>query len=59
MTGSGTRWVDLNEGDEKNPNYRSSIAPRNLILKEMICSQLLLLEAIIILLSCAVTRGVG
>ena len=31
----GTRWVDINKGDEANPNYRSSLVGREFNNKKM------------------------
>ena len=57
----GVRWVDINKGDEVNPDYRSRLVAQE--LKRDRCMDLFAatppLEALKLLLSRAVTEGVG
>ena len=57
----GTRWVDINKGDSENPEYRSRIVAQefNDHKREDLFAGTPPLEAIKILISAAVTEGVG
>ena len=57
----GTRWVDINKGDDENPNYRSRIVAQefNSHKRDDLFAATPPLEAIKMLLSSAVTEGIG
>ena len=57
----GTRWVDVNKGDDQKPDYRSRLVAQELNTqkREDLFAATPPLEAKMILLSLAVTEGVG
>ena len=57
----GTRWVDVNKGDDQNPDYRSRLVAQeiNNHKREDLFAATPPLEAKKILMSLAVTEGVG
>ena len=57
----GTRWVDINKGDESNPDYRSRLVAQEIKVdkREDLFAATPPLEAKKILLSLAVTSGIG
>ena len=57
----GTRWVDINKGDDIDPKYRSRIVAQefNNHKRDDLFAATPPLEAIKILLSCAVTQEIG
>ena len=57
----GTRWVDVNKGDDQNPDYRSRLVAQeiNNQKREDLFAATPPLEAKKILMSLAVTEGVG
>ena len=56
-----TRWVDINKGDDVNPNYRSRIVAQefNDHKRDDLFAATPPLEAVKMLLSSAVTEGIG
>ena len=64
MTGKapiGTRWIDINKGDEKAPEYRSRLVAQEIKRdkREDLFAATPPLEAKKILFSLAVTEGIG
>ena len=57
----GTRWVDINKGDEEQPEYRSRLAAKAIISdkREDLLAATPPLEALKLLISMAMTEGVG
>merc|ERR1712240_1000759 len=57
----GTRWVDVNKGDDGNPEYRSRLVAReiNTSKREDLFAATPPIEAKKILFSLAVTEGIG
>ena len=57
----GTRWVDVNKGDDVNPVYRSRLVAQeiNRSKREDLFAATPPLEANKLLFSCAVTEGIG
>ena len=57
----GVIWVDINKGDDDNPNYRSIIVAQevNNYKRDNTFAATPPLEAIKVLLSCAVTNNIG
>jgi hypothetical protein len=57
----GTRWVDVNKGDEANPEYRSRLVAQEIKRdnREDLFAATPPLEALKLLLSMAVTEGIG
>ena len=57
----GTRWVDVNSGDEVNPDYRSRLVAQEIQRdrREDLFAATPPLEAKKLLLSVAVTAGIG
>ena len=57
----GTRWVDVNKGDERNPEHRSRLLAKEIKTskREDLFAATPPLEAMKIILSLAVTEGIG
>ena len=57
----GTRWVDVNKGDESNPDYRSRLVAQEIndSKREDLCAATPPLEAKKLLFSMAVTESIG
>ena len=57
----GVKWVDVNKGDERRPEYRSRLVAKEIKRdkREYLFAATPPLEALKILLSLALTEGIG